>query len=187
MRRTILFLSFLVFCGLLSAAGAQQGKTSGDWPAYGRDAGGSRYSPLTEINRDNIHQLKTAWTYRTGAEEVKAASAKNAAFESTPILVDGALYLTTPYSRVIALDPATGAERWTYDPQVPLNRRYSEQTSRGVSTWPAAGDRRKASRRIFVATIDARLIALDAATGKTISGFGANGQVDLKRDVRFGA
>src|SRR5262247_675917 len=63
------------------------------WPAYGRDAGGARYSPLTQINRSNIGQLKTAWTYRTGAAEVKATSAGKAAFESTPILVDGLLYL----------------------------------------------------------------------------------------------
>jgi quinoprotein glucose dehydrogenase len=73
---------------------------------------------------------------------VKAASSNNAAFEATPILVDGLLYLTTPYNRVIALDPATGRERWTYDPQVPLDRRYSELTSRGASAWPAADDRR---------------------------------------------
>ncbi|MGH9802336.1 MAG: pyrroloquinoline quinone-dependent dehydrogenase, partial [Blastocatellia bacterium] len=161
-----------------------------DWPAYGRDAGGSRYSPLDQINRGNVSQLKIAWTYRTGAEEVKAAGSKNAAFESTPILIDGTLYLTTPYSRVIALDPATGKERWSFDPQIPPDRRYSEQTSRGVSAWPTVNDKRptasKAVRRIFVATLDARLIALDATTGKTFSGFGENGQVDLKRDIRFG-
>jgi len=156
-----------------------------DWPAYGRDAGGSRYSPLKQINRDNVKNLKVAWTYRTGAEEVNSVAKKNAAFESTPILVDGLLYLTTPYSRVIALDPATGAEKWTFDPQVALDRWFSELTSRGVSAWPAANDRRKASRRIFVATLDARLIALDAATGKTFPDFGENGQVDLSRDVRL--
>lgn len=165
---------------------AADGKPSpNDWPAYGRDAGGSRYSPLDQINRENVGKLKIAWTYHTGAEEVKAVSSKNAAFESTPILVDGLLYLTTPYNRVIALDPATGAEKWAFDPQVALNRGYSELTSRGVSAWPAANGRRKAARRIFVATIDARLIALDAATGKTISDFGENGQVDLSKDVRM--
>lgn len=81
------------------------------WPAYGRDAGGSRYSPLAQINRANIKSLKVAWTYRTGAADVKAASARSAAFEATPILVDGALYFTTPYNRVIALDPAAGNEK----------------------------------------------------------------------------
>ena len=119
----------------------------GEWPAYGRDAGGARYSPLTQIKRDNVKQLQIAWTYRTGAEAVQAAGSKNAAFEATPILVDGLLYLTTPYSRVIALDPATGQERWTFDPQIPTERRYSEQTSRGVSAWPAATDGQKAARR----------------------------------------
>jgi len=168
-------------------------KEKSEWPAYGRDAGGARYSPLSQVNRGNVGQLKIAWTYRTGAADVKAASAGNAAFESTPILVDGRLYLTTPYSRVITLDPATGAEAWTYDPQVPLDRRYSELTSRGVSTWPGAHDKQgnriksagRLARRIFVATIDARLIALDAATGKPVAGFGENGEVDLTRDVRL--
>lgn len=186
MLRRMFFLSLLIVFAALTVADAQKQKLSGDWSAYGRDAGGLRFSPLDQINRGNIAKLKNAWTYRTGAEEVKAAGAKNAAFESTPILVDGLLYLTTPYSRVIALDPATGAEKWIFDPQIALDRRYSEQTSRGVSAWPAATDKKKASRRIFVATLDARLIALDAATGKTISDFGENGQVDLKRDVRFG-
>ncbi|MFN0112188.1 MAG: pyrroloquinoline quinone-dependent dehydrogenase [Blastocatellia bacterium] len=186
MVRKILLLSVLVVFGFLSVADAQKEKSSADWPAYGRDAGGSRFAPLDQINRANVSQLKTAWTYRTGAEEVNAAGKHNAAFESTPILVDGTLFLTTPYSRVLALDPATGAEKWTFDPQIALERHYSEMTSRGVSAWPAATDKKKAARRIFVATLDARLIALDAATGKAISDFGENGQVDLKRDVRLG-
>jgi quinoprotein glucose dehydrogenase len=189
-------LSGIVIVIIFIAPGLWKARTDGfaarvdtDWPAYGRDAGGARYSPLSQINRGNVGQLKIAWTYRTGAEEVKAVAARNAAFESTPILVDGLLYLTTPYSRVIALDPATGAERWTYDPQVALDRWYSEVTSRGVSAWPAVNDRRasklKTARRIFVATLDARLIALDAATGKPVTSFGENGQVDLTRDVRL--
>ncbi len=187
MRRTMILMSILIVYGVLGVADAQKGKVSGEWPAYGRDSGGSRYSQLSQINRENVGNLKVAWTYRTGAEEVKGVAARNAAFESTPILIDGVLYLTTPYNRVIALDPATGMERWTFDPQVPLDRRYSELTSRGVSTWPAANagrSRQDAARRIFLATIDARLIALDAATGKTVPGFGENGEVDLSRDVR---
>src|SRR5215831_14514459 len=80
-----------------SPVAAGDAKQQSDWPAYGRDAGGSRYSPLAQINRGNVGQLKIAWTYRTGAMDVKAASAKRAAFEATPILVDGSLYLTTPF------------------------------------------------------------------------------------------
>jgi quinoprotein glucose dehydrogenase len=198
MRRKV-FLAPLLLLSALSVTNlswqpisAQQQKTASiaatDWPAYGRDQGGSRYAPQTEINRSNIQDLKIAWTYRTGAGEVKAASARNAAFEATPILVDGTLFLTTPYNRVIALDPATGRERWSYDPQVNLNSRYSEMTSRGVSAWPGPdhqAGKEKIARRILVATLDARLIALDAATGRTVEDFGDKGVVDLTRDVRF--
>jgi quinoprotein glucose dehydrogenase len=169
--------------GSVAADGAKQ---ESGWPAYGRDLGGSRYSPLSQINRGNVGQLKIAWTYGAGFADIKAASARKAAFEATPILADGLLYLTTPYSRVIALDPATGAERWTFDPQVKLDRSYSEVTSRGVAAWPGPGAKRKVARRIFVGTLDARLIALDAATGKACADFGENGQIDLTRDVRMG-
>ncbi|MBO0719847.1 MAG: pyrroloquinoline quinone-dependent dehydrogenase [Blastocatellia bacterium] len=179
----------ILLSSLVIYAAAGDPKQDSDWPAYGRDAGGTRYSPLAQINRGNVEKLKVAWTYRTGVGEVKSLSAGIATFEATPILVDGLLYLTTPYNRVIALDPATGAERWSYDPQVPLDRYYSELTSRGASAWPAPNGRtaykNKPARRIFVATIDARLIALDAATGKPCADFGENGQVDLTRDLRI--
>jgi quinoprotein glucose dehydrogenase len=171
--------------GAVAPAYSQNGRVSeADWPAYGRDAGGSRYSPLSDVNRANVNGLKVAWTYRTGAAEVKGRSAGKAAFEATPILVDGTLYLTTPFNRVVALDPETGKERWSYDPQVDLSKGYSEITSRGVSTWIDPRSR-NASRRIYVATIDARLIALDAATGAPSKDFGDGGQVDLTRDVRL--
>jgi glucose dehydrogenase len=92
--------------GSVAADGAKQ---ESDWPAYGRDPGGSRYSPLSQINRGNVGQLKVAWTYRAGFADIKAASARKAAFEATPILADGLLYLTTPYSRVIRrLEPRDG-------------------------------------------------------------------------------
>ncbi|MCW5970099.1 MAG: pyrroloquinoline quinone-dependent dehydrogenase [Blastocatellales bacterium] len=201
-QKTRMILMLIIALSLIAAATArttqpaaaqQSGKGStrehippSDWPAYGRDPGGSRYAPIAEINRENVNDLKVAWSYRTGASEVKAASANNAAFEATPILVDGALFLSTPYSRVISLDPATGGERWTFDPQINLERRYSEMTSRGVSAWPGPDQPlSRETRRIFVATIDARLIALDAASGKPVSGFGDNGEVDLTRDVRL--
>lgn len=165
----------------VSASSAPMNGTD-EWTAYGRDAGGTRYSPLTQINRTNVKQLKVAWTYHTGALEVKGRSVNNAAFEATPILVDGTLYLSTPFSRVIALDPTTGKERWSYDPKVDLTHGYSEMTSRGVSTWI---DKKAAKRRIIIATLDARLIALDAATGEPCKEFGQDGQVDLTKDVRL--
>ncbi|HKA21373.1 MAG TPA: pyrroloquinoline quinone-dependent dehydrogenase [Blastocatellia bacterium] len=173
------FLSVLLGIGVLAKS-----KTSadGDWPAYGRDPGGSRFSPLNEINRSNVTSLKIAWTYRTGAVDVKGRSASNAAFEATPIVIDGTLYLSTPFNRVIALDPVTGTERWVFDPKVDMTKGYSEVSSRGVSTWR---DRRTGKRRVYVATIDARLIALEAETGTLCKDFGEEGQIDLTRDIRL--
>src|SRR6516225_6121920 len=88
------------------------------WSAYGADAAGTRYSPLKQVTRENVSRLRVAWTYHTGALQPVTALNEKAAFEATPILVDGALYLTTPFNQIIALDPATGAERWSYDPKV---------------------------------------------------------------------
>lgn len=104
-----------------------------------------------------------------------------------PFLADGTLYLSTLFSRVIALDPETGKERWAYDPKVDLSANYSEVTSRGVSTWldKALKEGAPCRRRIYIATLDARLITLDAATGAPCKDFGKNGQVDLTRDVRL--
>lgn len=153
-----------------------------DWTAYGRDAGGTRYSPLAQVTRQNVSQLKPAWEYHTGALNSKSDLNEKAAFEATPILVDGTLYLATPFNQVIALDPVTGKERWKFDPDIDRTHRYSEVTSRGVSTWLDA-TRKKGDpchRRIVFGTIDARLIAVDAATGKVCDGFG---EIDLTQGV----
>src|SRR2546423_1926559 len=84
------------------------------WAHYGGDAGGTRYSSLKQINRENVGQLKVAWTYNTGALKPESPLNRKSAFEATPIMVDGALYLSTPFDQVIALDPATGTERWKF-------------------------------------------------------------------------
>src|SRR5205085_4754395 len=157
-----------------------------DWPAYGHDDGGSRYSPLHQINRENVKNLRAVWTYRTGDVADGSRTAETSQFEATPIMVDGTLYLSTPFNRVIALDPATGRERWTFDPKLDLSVPYGDGlTSRGVSTWldrtRAAGE--PCRRRIFVATNDGRLIALDSVTGRTCTDFGKDGQIELTRGV----
>ncbi len=162
-----------------------------EWPAYGHDAGGSRFSPATQINDKNASQLKIAWTFQTG--ELKTyegtSAIEKAAFEATPIMVNNTLYFSTPSCRVFAIEAVTGKEKWMYDPKVDLKKDYSEVTSRGVALWPAAGDKvnAQAAKRIFIATIDGRLIALDAATGNVITDFGNGGSIDLKaglgRDV----
>src|SRR5690242_4001249 len=99
------------------------------WTAYGGNPGGTRYAALKQVTRENVAKLRPAWTYHTGALNPETRLNEKAAFEATPILVEGTLYLSTPFNRVIALDPATGAERWTYDPQVDRTHDYSEVTS----------------------------------------------------------
>ncbi len=160
---------------------AQTGGSPGDlWTSYGRDPGGQRYSPLALINRQNVTRLKIAWTYRTG-DAYQPKQGRSTAFEATPLFVDGTLYVGTPLGRVIALDPVTGKERWAFDGKVPRDKGWGDFANRGVSTWkPASGP-----RRILIATLDARLIALDAATGKPVAGFGDNGVVDLRKGLRI--
>jgi quinoprotein glucose dehydrogenase len=133
-----------------------------DWPVYGRDSGGMRFSPLDQINADNVSRLRRAWTYHTGE--------RGRAFEVTPIMVDNVLYLTTHNQRVVALDAETGAQIWSFDPK------SNGRESRGVSYWP--GDS-TTPPRIFAGTGDGRLIAVDARTGIPARSFGDNGVVDL--------
>src|SRR5258708_35724449 len=123
---------------ILLSAGMALAADDGGWPAYGRDAGGTRYSPLKQIDRVNVGKLQVAWTYHTHALEPSTDLNHKAAFEATPILFEGSLYLSTPFDQVIALDPATGAERWKYDPDIDRTEDYSEVTSRGVSAWSDA-------------------------------------------------
>ena len=156
----------------------------GDWPVYGHDAGGSRYSPLADVNGGNVSRLETAWTFHTGALTPASDLNRKAAFEATPILVDGTLFVSTPFSQVFALDPVTGAPRWSFDPKVDRARGYSEVTSRGVAAWrDGTGSTAACSSRIFLGTIDARLVALDGRTGTPCAGFGRGGEVDLGQDV----
>jgi quinoprotein glucose dehydrogenase len=190
MKSRVAAWAFSSFCFVIFAitfsdrSSAQAAKDSG-WPTYGSDPGGSRYSTAAQINRGNVSSLKVAWTSRTGANDISTKLIRKAAFEATPILADGKLFLSTPYNHVIALEPDTGKKLWEYDPGVNLERNYSEVTSRGVSAW--RGDHEKAgaacSLRIFLGTLDARLIALDANSGKLCADFGSGGTVDLNKDA----
>jgi quinoprotein glucose dehydrogenase len=183
MKNAILFIAALLVCGCL-AWPLSSPSTPDEWPTYGNDSGGSRYSPLAQIDRQNVTRLRAVWTYRTG-EPAGTGSASQKAFEATPLMVEGTLFFSTPYNRVIALDAETGAERWSYDPKVDRGRRIALAISRGVSTWldDAAPAGRACRRRIFLGTIDARLIALDAATGVPCAEFGRGGAVDLSTGI----
>ena len=151
------------------------------YPGYGGE-GGRQYVADTLITPANVHQLKPLWSYHTGeASRGTADAPSSTAFELTPILVDGVLYICTPYNRVIALDPATGAEHWSFDPRIDLSGNYANQLiCRGVSFWrdELAASSDVCATRIFTATNDTRLIALDARTGQLCEDFGDQGQVD---------
>lgn len=161
------------------------GPTAG-WLRYGGDDAGIRYSPANQITPDNVKWLRPAWEYHTGEDYTDTEFDDQAAFEATPILIGRTLYLSTPATRVIALDAETGKERWVFDPQVDFSEGRSEMTSRGVSAWlDPDGDGTEASARIFIGTADARLFALDAETGKPIADFAKGGYADLKADIRI--
>ncbi|MBV9499715.1 MAG: pyrroloquinoline quinone-dependent dehydrogenase [Acidobacteriaceae bacterium] len=154
---------------------------NGDWPTYGHDPGGQRFSPLKAVNRSNVKSLKIAWTFRTGDAYAPKDGSKPTQFEDTPLYVDGTLYLATPLGRIIALDPVTGKERWSYDPHINKDEGYGDNATRGLATWISP----EGKRRIFIATIDARLISVDASTGKPCLDFGDNGIVDLRHGLRM--
>jgi quinoprotein glucose dehydrogenase len=164
-----------------NSSAAPEMREASEWPAYGGDPGGLRYVPLTEITPENVGALEVAWSYRHGDVAERESGRGVSSFQATPILVDGVLYFPTPFNRVIALDPATGAEHWSYDPGLDPEESFFLLTSRGVSFWrdAAAPADAPCARRIFTATRDAFLIALDAGTGKPCAGFGEAGRVDL--------
>ncbi|WP_411280496.1 pyrroloquinoline quinone-dependent dehydrogenase [Gemmatimonas sp.] len=186
-RRRIVVAGLVVGLGAVPLLAQSTGRATRaalaatEWPAYGGDAGGSRYAPISQINRRNVAQLREAWRFTTGELDEGERS-----FEATPILVDGTIYLSTPLGKVFALDPVTGTTKWTFDAGVPVRSGFGDFTSRGVSTWldSAAVVSSPCRRRIIVATTDARLIALDAQTGTPCSTFGNKGTVSLREGLR---
>ncbi len=152
------------------------------WAAYGGDAKGNRYSSARQITAENVPSLAIAWEFRTGALTRRAVDRERTAFETTPILVDDRLIACTQFNEIIALAPDSGRELWRFDPRVPTDGRPANQfTCRGVSHWsaPEPADVECASR-VFMGTVDARLVAVDTVTGKPCSGFGENGFVTIE-------
>jgi glucose dehydrogenase len=171
-----------VFCLLLLPALPLSGQT--DWPMYGHDPSSQRFSPLDQINTQNVQNLTQAWTYHMKKEGPRPMSAGAAnrgggrhTSQATPIVVNGKLYMPTPYASVICLDPETGNELWVYKLE------HSRPAGRGVAYWP--GDRLTPPSILF-GTGDGRLFSLNAETGKPTAGFGENGSVDIKTGVQNG-
>jgi len=141
-----------------------------DWPAYGHDASGGRFSPLTQITPDNVSKLAVAWTYHMNP--APQAGGRVPTSTTTPLMVDGLLYLGTPYGRVVALDATSGKQVWAY--QLPGS---DQPPFRGLGYWPGDG---KMGPRIIFGSAQGKLIALEAKTGAPANGFGDNGIVETK-------
>ena len=162
-----------VACAVAVAGARPQG---GDWPVYGGDPGGRKYSTLAVINRDNVAGLKVAWEWKTGEQPKKELGTFPGAFQNTPLMIDGVLYVSTPYNRVAALDAVTGRELWSFDPKAYDDGQPASGQGfvhRGVAAW-----RDRGALRIFLNTRH-RLISLDAKTGQPVPLFGTGGEIDL--------
>ncbi|SCW33790.1 quinoprotein glucose dehydrogenase [Sphingobium faniae] len=180
-----LFLAVVVLPGLLLVradsvqapaaqfqGAAQQGK--GDWEHYGNDLGGSRFSPLTQINSGNIDRLNIAWTFRTGSKK------SGMGFQATPLMIDDSLFLCTPDNIIIALDAETGKQRWRFDPKVDAP---PAGTCRGVAYYRVPAAAGHCAERIIFATVDARMMAVDRRSGALCRDFGQDGTIDLKHGM----
>jgi quinoprotein glucose dehydrogenase len=162
------------------AAGCGKPASAVEWPYYGGDQGGTKYSPLAEITADTVSRLHVVWQWKTGEAPLTEFGTRPGAFEDTPLMIDDVLYVITPYNRVVALSAETGAEIWAYDPKSYVDGQPANGTGyvhRGVAAW-RDGDR----LRIFLNT-RYRLICLDARTGQPVTSFGTNGVVDLSQGL----
>ena len=186
MKRII--MSFFGLC-LLCMNPLYSDENTSDWMQYGGHEGGGRYSPLNQINKDNVHNLEVAWTFKTGhldrVPEKLSFLRKLVGFQVTPIIlpgdVGGHLVLCTPFNEVIALDPASGEQRWFYNPKINLMPLAGRFNCKGLSQWrdPEVNLDQLCAHSLFMATNDKRLIALDARTGNPCPDFGENGQVEV--------
>lgn len=178
------FVYALVFAGCAEPLVIDYGGPVADWPAYGGNAGGARYSAATQITPENVRSLREAWRYQTGDVDHGVAKGgetlMGTAFQNTPIVVGDTLYVCTPRNRIIALDANTGEERWQFD-AAPSTEGVYIITCRGVTH---AVDARVAEgeacrEKLYMGTIDARMLAVDAKTGALCAGFGEAGEIDL--------
>lgn len=154
-------------CAAFAQSGEGRNSPSREWPTYGHDAGGQRFSPLTQITPANVAHLEVAWTYHMRPQ---GSTLRFAASQVTPLVAGGKMYLATPYGRVVALDPTSGAELWAF--QLPTG----QPSRRGVEYWP--GDAGTPPQIVF-GTSDAKLYSIDAATGRANDAFGDKGAVNL--------
>ena len=149
------------------------------WPAYGGGPGGGHYTPATQITADNVADLELAWSHRSGdfyagsqslteLTSSETSGGRPSSFIVTPIMVEGTVFYCTPFNRVFALDPATGEEKWAFDPKVDMEDE-GLTNCRGVSYWhDKESEQSVCKSRIILGTLDSRLIAVDAQDRRTL-------------------
>jgi quinoprotein glucose dehydrogenase len=150
-----------------------------DWPTYGGGPGGQRYTDLSQITPENVSQLKQAWVFRTGDIP------KNFGVEMTPLKIGDVLYGCTSRHKIFALDAATGKQKWMFDPMTPAEFAPPNSACRGVAYYRQsnAPPGEVCAERVIAGILDAKLIAVDAATGQSCKGFGTNGFADLNEGL----
>jgi quinoprotein glucose dehydrogenase len=168
-RKLLLLAGAIAFAAAIAPFASAQN----DWPTYGHDPAGTRYSPLKQIDRRNVTKLTRAWTYHMSSN----ARSGGRGWEVTPLVAGGVMYLTTAAGRVVALEPETGKEIWGYEVK------GGQPAIRGLEFWGGDG---QAPAQVFFGTSDGRLIALNAKTGVPVPGFGNEGSVDLKSGASNG-
>lgn len=181
----VLYLAALA-CPTVLASDSASAPAEAEWRYWGGNAGATHHSALQQITPDNVHQLEVAWIHRSGDHADGSGSSRSTSFQATPLVVNEKLYYCTPFQRVFALDPETGTELWSFDPQLQERKGKGSYplNCRGVSYWEdhsASSD--VCSKRIFYGTSDSDLIALDANTGKTCKDFGDGGRVALREGL----
>jgi quinoprotein glucose dehydrogenase len=162
------------------ADGADRGEQ--DWPVYGGDQGGSKYSTIGDVDTSNVAGLVPAWEWSTREKALEQFGTRPGVFEATPLMIDNVLYLSTPYNRVVALDAESGAERWAFDPKAYEDGQPPNGTGyvhRGIAAWRDAPSGRL---RIFLNS-RYRLFAIDAETGRPVETFGDRGSIDLSKGL----
>ena len=161
------------------------------WEHYGNDAGGSKFSELSQINPANVDQLETAWIFHSGETGAGQASGHNLTFEATPVLWDGKLYFNSSFGKAYAVDASNGQEVWRFDAGFDPSERFDETAARGVSLWHSATPTGQAcDHRVLFGTLRGHMHALDALTGQLCANFADNGTLDLTQgvgDVRQGS
>lgn len=170
----------LLLAGTLAVAARAQQPAMQEWPAYGGDPGGTKFSPLADINRGNVASLVTAWEWRPEDAPLEQFGTRPGNFQNTPLMIDNVLYVSTPYNRVVALDAESGREKWSFDPRAYADGQPPNGTGfvhRGLAAWRDNG-----KLRIFLNS-RYRLICLDAETGTPVTTFGDKGVVDLSQGL----